>query len=257
MDAPAPVDHSGTVFDQIHRSGDVGGNACIRIAVDDHVKARADVVQAAQKATVAALIPGRGEDPRDRGAVAIRFVGVAAVHAGALRVRSAVTQIIGEIRGVKIDVALDHPNANGLGVDLIARAPYAPLIEVHRIEKAVGGPLLIVFGGRGRIVRFALDALLGAGLFGDHCIDADLIAEPQHQGIPLIQIIRGQTQLVGVQRGDHAHDLGTVLIRQAPCLFGAVVALFDDQADQIHIGANAVHVIGDVLLRGRDYVAAS
>src|SRR5690606_39729683 len=98
MHAPAPVEYSGAVFDEVYRSGDIGGDAGIRAAIDNHIEAWPNFIQPAQKAVAATIAPARCENASDGGAVAICGCGVAAIHAGAAGVTAAVTEIIGEVR---------------------------------------------------------------------------------------------------------------------------------------------------------------
>src|SRR5690606_3519612 len=69
MQAPAPVDDAGTVLHQVDRSSDVGGDATVGAAVDDHIEPRPGTVQGPEKAASAAVFPVSGKDAGDRGAV--------------------------------------------------------------------------------------------------------------------------------------------------------------------------------------------
>lgn len=250
-----PVEDPRAVLHQVHRGGDVGGDAGIGIALHDHLEALAGAVQCPQEAAVATAPGMRREDAGHGGAVVVRAPGVAGVEAGARPFAGA--EVVGEVGGVEVHLALDHPDAHRGGRHRGLVCGNAPGVVVHRVHEAVGGPLVRV--GRRFAARrpgFGLFALLGGGFLHHHGIDAGLAAQAQHQCIALGQVACRQAQLVDVQRRDRADDLGTVLAGQALGLLGAVAVFFDQQAHQVDVGGQPVHVLRHLIRPGGQHVAA-
>ena len=258
VDAPAPVEDAYAVFHQVHRCGDVGGDAGVRVALDDDFEALAGLVQPAQETGVAALVPVRGENPGHGAAVVVRLVGITRIDAGARFAIGAGAEVIGEVGRIEIDIALDHADADRFGLyGRLARRD-ASLVIVHRIHEAVRRPLFgVLFRFACWLARgFALFAALRCAFFHHHGIDAGFVADAQHQRIALGQVLHRQAQLVDVQRWDGADHLGVVFLRQAPGLVEAVVAFLDQQADQVDIGGQAIHVLRHFIRAGSEHMAA-
>ena len=258
VDAPAPVEDAYAVFHQVHRGGDVGGDAGVRVALDDDFEALAGFVQAAQEAGVAALVPVRGENPGHGAAVVVGLVGITRIDAGTRFTVGAGAEVVGEVGRIEIDVALDHADANRLGFDGRLTRRDASLVIVHRIHEAVRRPLFgVLFRFMCRLAGgLAFFATLRCAFFHHHSIDADFVADAQHQRVTFGQVLHRQAQLVDVQRWDGADHLGVVFLRQTPGLVETIVAFLDQQADQIDIGGQAIHVLRHFIRAGSEHMAA-
>src|SRR5690606_3785977 len=229
VDAPAPVENPHAAFHQIDRGCDVGGDAGVRVALDDHLVAGADWFHGAEDPTVGRIFVACGENASDGGAMPRWRFRIPGVDAGARLARVAVVDIGGELGRIEIDVALDnaYPHRMGLYRRLFGRQPL--LVVVHGIQKAIGDPFAVA-----RLVfRIALYGRFSARLLGHDRVHTHYIGLAQQQGVTLGKVLLRQAQLVGIQGRDHAVHLGVVLFCQASRLFEAVVLLFDDQADQI------------------------
>src|SRR5690606_27263502 len=52
VDAPAPVQYPRAILDEVYRGGDVGGDAGVGVALDDHLEAAPGIFQGAEKTAV-------------------------------------------------------------------------------------------------------------------------------------------------------------------------------------------------------------
>ncbi len=254
MDAPAPVENPRAVFDQIHRGRHIGGDAGVRVALDDHLEARAGAVQGGEKALVSGVAGVGGEDAGHAAAVVVRLVGVAGIEAGALLARIAGLEVFGEVRGVEVHRAFDDADAyrRAVGGALVIRDALAVIVD--SIEKAVGRPFAIL---PARPFLFVLFVAFRGGFLDHHGIYADLAAKAQHHGIALGQVFHRQAQLVGIERRDGSDHLGAVLFGQLTGLLQTFVVFLDDQADQIDIGGEVIHVARHLVWLGGEYLAAT
>ncbi len=257
MDAPAPVEDARAVLDQIHRGCDVGGDAGIRIALDDHLEARPGAVQRTEKALVAGIAGVGGENAGDAAAVIVRPVGVAGVEAGALLLWIAGSEVLGKMRCIEVHRTLDDADTHRLFFAGALAGGNAFAVVVHRIEEAVGGPLPVLRTLLIRALAGFLLVVLGGRFLDNHGIHTHLTAQAQHHGVALGEVLHRQAQLVGVQRRDGADHLGAVLLGKLARLVQALVILLDDQTDQIDIGGQVIHVARHFVGRGGEHLAAA
>ncbi|MNE05988.1 hypothetical protein D3C80_985630 [compost metagenome] len=180
----------------------------------------------------------RSENARNMAAVAGRAITVASVEA--CLALFAVPSIMAEPWGVEVHFTLDYPDPHGLHRQ--ARCGNPAPVEIQRVHEAVGGPFVRLVDGPGA-APIALLPALGGGLFDNHSIHADFTAHAQDHRIALHQVIYRQAQLVDIQRRYGTDNLGAVFAGDAPGLAEAVVFFFDQQADQIDIGDQAIHVL--------------
>ncbi len=104
-------------------------------------------------------------------------------------------------------------------------------------------------------MRVFFQRLLGTGFLDNHRIHACFATQAQHQRVALGQVLGRQPQLIGIEWGNGANHLGAILLRQASRFLQSVVILFDDQADQVHVGGQAIHVLGYFVRARRHDVA--
>ncbi len=208
MDAPAPVQYPRAILDEVHRGGDVGCDAGVGVALDDHLEAAPGIFQGAEKTAVFGVFVTCRKDGGDGGAMFVRRLGISGIDAGARLARIAVAQVIGELGGIEIHVAFDDADTHGRGLDPVPIGFQPMPVEGHRVEKAIGNPFVVA-----RLRFFVLfERLFGAGLFDHDGVDADFVAQAQHQGIALGQVLHRQAQLVGVQRRYGTDHFGPVAL---------------------------------------------
>ncbi len=188
VDAPTPVEDARAVLHQIHRGRDVGRDAGVRVALDDHLEARPGTVQCTEKSLVAGIAGVGGEDAGDAAAVIVRPVCVAGVEAGALLLWIAGSEVLGKMRCIEVHRTLDDADTHRLFFAGALAGGNAFAVVVHRIEEAVGGPLpvlraLLILGLAGFLL-----VVLGGRFLDHHGIHAYLAAQAQHHGVALGQI---------------------------------------------------------------------